>query len=269
VHDDQENQSVLMRYWFMMETGMDAPDCIADLLQNDGPLPLIQGVLFDLDGTLIDSEPVYYESDQAFLARYGIDFTEELNETMFGWGAVDFFNMLQHLFPLSPLNRMPLTERLRLKDEAYLQFGKDRIRPFPGVAAFARLLVGRSVPVAIASGSSPLAIECTLGYAGLGDLFPVMVSTVDVPNGKPAPDIFLEAARRLGVDPSLCLVLEDSVPGVQAAKAAGMACIALPAPDASVGAKGRNPGFAPADMVVHGGATAFDPFMAGQAWRFG
>jgi beta-phosphoglucomutase-like phosphatase (HAD superfamily) len=162
----------------------------------------------------------------------------------------------------------------------------NRIRAFPGVAAFARSLVAKGVPVAIASGSSPLAIERTLVYAGLDDLFPVRVSSVDVPEGKPAPVIFLEAARRLGVDPARCLVLEDSVPGVQSAKAAGMACIALSAPIAQgniddghgtipsdlerAGAdKDLARGFALADLVVVGGAACFVPAMAEQAWRFG
>ena len=244
----------------------------------------ICGVLFDLDGTLIDSEPVYWASDQVFLARYGIDFTVELNETMFGWGAVDFFVKLQELFPLSPLNSMPLAERLRLKDDAYLEYGRGKIRAFPGVASFAQWLVAQGVPVAIASGSSPLAIDRTLEYAGLDGLFPVRISTVEVPRGKPAPDIFLEAARRLGVDPAQCLVLEDSVPGVQAAKAAGMSCIALPDlqngntgaapgttrtdPKGLTGAMLVDPGFTRADMIVAGGAGAFTPGMATETWRF-
>jgi HAD superfamily hydrolase (TIGR01509 family) len=255
----------------MMDAGPDVVGYSAALPQENRLLPLMEGVLFDLDGTLIDSEPVYWENDQVFLARYGIDFTEELNNTMFGWGAVDFFTKLQELFPLSPLNKMPLAERLRLKDEAYLAYAKDRIRAFPGVAAFARWLVALGVPVAIASGSSPLAIERTLGYAGLDGLFAVRVSTVEVARGKPAPDIFLEAARRIGADPSRCLVLEDSLPGVQAAKAAGMACIALPVVQAGNGmvdARNGSAGMAMADMVVTGGAQAFDPAMAVKYWRF-
>jgi HAD superfamily hydrolase (TIGR01509 family) len=258
--------------------------CIGVSPQGKLSQPLIGGVLFDLDGTLIDSEPVYWENDQVFLARYGIDFTEELNESLFGCGAVDFFAKLQELFPLSSLNALPLEERLRLKDEAYLEYARDRIHAFTGVVAFARMLIAQGVPVAIASGSSPLAIERTLGYAGLGGLFAVRVSSVDVPRGKPAPDIFLEAARRLGVNPAMCLVLEDSVPGVQAAKAAGMACIALPAPESNSvtaisetgGSKpGKTtsprmlaPGFSLADLVVAGGAPAFQPSMAFETWRF-
>lgn len=269
----------------MMDTGHHTAGCTGALRHRDVLLPLIKGVIFDLDGTLIDSEPVYWENDQVFLARYGIDFTEELNEAMFGWGAVDFFTKLQQLFPSSPLNEMPLSERLRLKDEAYLELARNRTRVFPGVAVFARNLVAHGVPVAIASGSSPLAIDRTLGYAGLGELFPVRVSAIDVPRGKPSPDIFLEAARRIGVDPALCLVLEDSMPGVQAAKAAGMACIALPAPvlpvhttdkpravnndsDRVEGDKGVACGFAIADMLIPGGAAFFDPAKPERVWRF-
>jgi HAD superfamily hydrolase (TIGR01509 family) len=251
--------------------------------------PRIDAVLFDLDGTLIDSEPVYWESDKVFLAQYGIDFTEELNDAMFGWGAVDFFAHLQKLFPQSPLSSMQFAEKLRLKDEAYLEYGKRLIQPFPGVAAFARQLAAQGVPIAIASGSSPLAIERTLGYAGLHSLFSVRVSALEVARGKPAPDIFFEAALRLGVQPTRCLVLEDSLAGVKAAKAAGMACLALPAQPYTGGAAVRDVvvkaipptkaitpaeadratrDFNLADLIVPGGAAAFSPEMVYAVWSF-
>ncbi len=212
----------------------------------------VAAVLFDLDGTLLDSEPAYYLSDRAFLAEYGIAYDEELNATFTGRGAHAMMREFELTHPGSPLHALPLDERVRLKDEAYARFAPSRVRPFPAVEAFARELSRRGVGLAIASGSSPEVIALMLGANGLGGLFAVRVSSAEVPRGKPEPDVFLEAAKRLGVEPASCLVLEDSRYGVAAAEAAGMACIALPAPGTRV-----LEDFGYADMVVTGGAAAF------------
>lgn len=223
----------------------------------------VEAVLFDLDGTLVDSEPVYWESDRAFLAGYGIDYHGELNAAMVGRGSNEFFREMEALFPASPLNSMSLAERSRRKDEAYLAHARGRLRSFPGVEAFARELRARGIPAAIASGSTPPVIDATLDMLGLGDLFPVRVSGSEVPRGKPEPDVFLEAARRLGTPPAACLVLEDSEPGLMATRAAGMACVALPHPGHP-----RMGVFSGARLVVTGGAAAFVPSLVFERWAF-
>lgn len=213
----------------------------------------VSAVLFDMDGTLLDSEPVYYESEKKFLAGYGIDFAPELKDIFTGRGAAEMFRMLDRMFPDSPLRLVPSPERLRLKDEAYLALAMERVQPFPAVVALALALAGRGVPMAIASGSSPAVIDLMIRKHGLEPLFPVRVSASEVPRGKPEPDVFLEAARRCGVAPAECLVLEDSRLGVAAALAAGMACIALPEPGGSA-----PEAFASADLIVTGGASRLD-----------
>ncbi len=210
----------------------------------------ISAVLFDMDGTLLDSEPVYYESEKVFLAGYGIDFAPELKDTFTGRGAVEMFRMLDRMFPDSPLCQVPSGERLRLKDEAYLTLAVEKVQPFPAVVALAHALARRCISLAIASGSSSEVIELMVRKHGLEPLFPVRVSASEVPRGKPEPDVFLEAARRCGVVPAECLVLEDSRLGVAAACAAGMACIALPEPGVS-----SPEAFTSADLVVPGGAS--------------
>ncbi len=215
---------------------------------------IVSAALFDLDGTLIDSEPTYYESERAFLARYGIDYDEGMAQAFIGRGAVEMFRELERLFPDGPLSSLPFEERLRRKDEAYLALAVGRVRPFPGARALAEALAGRGVPLAIASGSTPEVIRAMARQAGLGALFSAIVSASEVPRGKPEPDVFLEAARRLGVAPGRCLVVEDSRHGVAAALAAGMACVALPAPGSP-----SPEDFLGADMVVQGGAAALDP----------
>jgi len=216
--------------------------------------PPIAAVLFDLDGTVLDSEPAYFESDRSFLAGFGIDYDEALNATFTGRGATEMMLVLERMFPRSPLNALPLPERVRLKDEAFLAYAPSRVRPFAGVVALARRLVERGIAIAIASGSSAPVIDIMLMSSGLDELFRERVSATEVPRGKPEPDVFLEAARRVGVEPAACLVIEDSRHGVAAAHAAGMACVALPAPGT---ADLRD--FASADMIVDGGAAALDP----------
>jgi HAD superfamily hydrolase (TIGR01509 family) len=218
------------------------------------PEPHIGAVLFDLDGTLLDSEPAYFESDRAFLAEYGIDYDEAMNATFTGRGAIEMMLVLEHMFPDSLLNAVPLPERVRLKDEAFLAYAPSRVKPFAGVVTLARRLVARGVVVAVASGSSPSVIDLMLRSSGLDELFRLRVSASEVPRGKPEPDVFLETARRAQVDPASCLVIEDSRHGVAAAHAAGMACIALPA--AGTDDMGD---FASADIIVDGGAAALDP----------
>jgi beta-phosphoglucomutase-like phosphatase (HAD superfamily) len=107
--------------------------------------------------------------------------------------------------------------------------------------------------MAVASGSSPEAITAVLSGTGLDSWFGTAVSADEVANGKPAPDVFLEAARRLGVSPGDCVVVEDAVPGAEAAHAAGMRCVAVP----SVPAQADDPAFARAGLLVRGGQAEF------------
>lgn len=228
------------------------------------PFGRVEAVIFDMDGTILDSEPAYFKSDRAFLASWGIEYDEEFNRSMVGRGAVDFFKELEARHPTSAFNALPLDERLRLKDEYYLREAAGGIPVYGGVRDFIVELKRRGLPAALASGSTPAVILASLTAAGLYELFGAVVSATEVPRGKPAPDIFIEAARRLGVEPSSCLVLEDSRPGVAAAKAAGMSCIALPHPN-----EAGDPAFGAAELVVEGGAAAFRPEAAWASWDFG
>jgi len=215
--------------------------------------PIVSAALFDMDGTLLDSEPAYLESDRAFLAGYGVYYSDELNRGYVGRGSKAMLEDLAARFPDSRLASAPIAELVALKDEAYARYAPGRVRPFPATAALARALAARGVALAIASGSSRSVIDLMIGSDGIGSLFPVRVSSEEVPRGKPEPDVFIEAARRLGVEPGACLVLEDSPYGVAAAKKAGMLCVALPDPAAGLS------GFGAADLVVAGGAARLDP----------
>jgi HAD superfamily hydrolase (TIGR01509 family) len=184
--------------------------------------------VFDLDGTLVDSEPNYFIADRAFLAEYGIDYHDEFRARMVGRGNRELFFHIEREFPDCPLNAMPLERRMALKDQAYLALARSATKAFPEMAKLVAELARRGMPMAVASGSSPEIIDASLECAGLSGFFEVRVSAVEVPKGKPAPDVFLEAARRLGFEPCECLAFEDSRYGVLAAHAAGMACVAAP-----------------------------------------
>ena len=209
-----------------------------------GPNP-VRAVIFDLDGVLVDSEPLLYEAERVALAAYGAELTPAIKEPFIGLGARDVLAALARRFDLD----VDLDELGARKMAAYLDL-VPRVTGFAPTTGLARALQAEGVPLAIASGSTPEAIDAALGAIGLRDAFPVRVSTQEVASGKPAPDVFLLAAWRLDVDPGACLVVEDAVPGVRAARAAGMRCIAIPSVTDPLDAA-----FAEADLLVPGGTA--------------
>lgn len=228
------------------------------------PVQPFRAIIFDLDGTLVDSEPAYMACDRIFLERYGITLEHAHGPGMVGIGAHTFFRMLEDHAPDHPLNAMPLEERINRKHAIFLEIARHGLRAFPGVVSLARLARQAGLPIAIASGSTPEAIEESLELTGLRDLFRLKVSAAEVPHGKPSPDVFIETARRLGLHPAECLVLEDSIPGVEAAKSAGMTCVALPDPSHGI----LTAAFDRADLVLPGGARDFLPGQLPINWRF-
>ncbi|MFE1115532.1 HAD family hydrolase [Streptomyces rochei] len=215
-------------------------------------------VIFDLDGTLVDSEPNYYEAGRQTLAEYGVDdFTWTDHEGYVGISTQETVADWKRRYGL----RAPVEELLAVKNRHYLDLARTSARAYPEMRKFVELLAGEGVPLAVASGSSPEAIAAILARTGLDSLLPTVVSADEVARGKPAPDVFLEAARRLGADPADCVVLEDAAPGAAAAHAAGMRCIAIP----YVAAQADAPEFATAQLLVRGGQSEFSA-RATYAW---
>ncbi|MFD8999478.1 HAD family hydrolase [Streptomyces sp. NPDC059582] len=207
-------------------------------------------VIFDLDGTLVDSEPNYYEAGRQTLAEHGVrDFTWADHERYVGISTLDTVIHWRELYGLST----PADELLAATNLRYLALARASTPAYPQMRAFVELLAAESVPLAVASGSSPEAIEAILVGTGLDAFLRTVVSADEVAHGKPAPDVFLEAARRLGAAPADCVVLEDAAPGAAAAHAAGMRCIAVP----YLAAQADDPGFAAADLVLPGGQREF------------
>lgn len=207
-------------------------------------------VIFDLDGTLVDSEPNYYESGRRTLARHGVpDFTWEEHARFIGIGTLETLEILRDRYALAA----PVEELLAEQNAAYLELARTATEVFPEMRAFVERLHAAGVPMAVASGSSLEAIDAVLAGTGLDALLTTVVSAEEVAHGKPAPDVFLEAARRLGAEPADCVVVEDAAPGALAARAAGMACVAVP----YVALTAHDPAFAGAGLLFPGGQREF------------
>jgi beta-phosphoglucomutase family hydrolase len=216
-------------------------------------MKMIAGAIFDLDGTLINSEDNYYISDKLFLSRYGIDFDDEFRFDMVGRGAAELFRIISERYPENGINAIPIKELLRQKDETYIEYAEGHTEVFPRMLELLESLKARKLPLAIASGSTPAVIGRMLELTGLSSFFDTVVSSVEVARGKPFPDVFVEAARRLGVSPERCLVFEDSQFGVEAAKRAGMYCVAVP----TVFGKALPAVFRSADLLFEDGQESF------------
>ncbi|AZQ32968.1 HAD family phosphatase [Streptomyces cyaneochromogenes] len=207
-------------------------------------------VIFDLDGTLVDSEPNYFEAGRDTLAEHGVPgFTWADHERYVGISTLETVTLWKREYGL----RASVDELLAAKNRRYLELARTSTRAYPQMREFVELLASEGVPMGVASGSSPEAITAILAGTGLDAHLRTVVSADEVDRGKPAPDVFLEAARRLGAVPGDCVVLEDAAPGAAAAHAAGMRCIAIP----YVAAQADAPEFATADLLLRGGQGEF------------
>jgi len=191
---------------------------------RDGPAEgLGIGVIWDLDGTLADTEDAHFRAWGALLREHGRELTWEAFKPTFGLSNP---NVLQALLDPS-LSEIELEGLSRHKESIFRARSRGAIRAMPGALALVRHLQALGVPQAVGTSAPPENIPFVLGALGVEDAFPVTVARVQVERGKPFPDNFVRAAERLQVPPSSCVVLEDAPAGIEAAKAGGMRCIAL------------------------------------------
>lgn len=208
----------------------------------------VKAVIFDMDGVLVDSEPLLFEAERVMLADHGAELTEDIKRQFIGLGGYEVIQALLDHFGLEG-DVQQLGQR---KLEIYMELART-VPGFTPTAELARLLHADRIPLAIASGSTPDGIATCLAAIDLTEEFPVQVSTMSVARGKPAPDVFLAAAEQLDVPPANCVVIEDAAPGVMAAHAAGMRCIAIPSIIDPL-----DPAFRTADLLVAGGMADAD-----------
>jgi beta-phosphoglucomutase-like phosphatase (HAD superfamily) len=212
-------------------------------------------LLLDLDGTLVDSEAVHAESiDRCFRAR-GLLLSAEERDFVVGHAWQEIFAHLRVEARLGISLRALQDEAIALK-ERELRAGTLQMPVMPGGAALVVNMHEREVPVAIVSGSCRAEIEQVLPRLGVAERLSFYLGAEDYPRGKPAPDGYLLAARRLGVAPDRCLVVEDSHAGIASARAAGMRVIATRGANPPPGAPGHQDQGA-AHRIV-GGLDAID-----------
>jgi HAD superfamily hydrolase (TIGR01509 family) len=194
---------------------------------------VIAAVVFDLDGVIIDSEEVWEEVRRGYVAEYGREFLPDTQDRMMGMSTPEWS---RHLAEEVGVPRTPAQVAADVLDRMAARYRADLPLIEGSVAAVRRL--GERFTLGLASSSARILIDQVLATAGLADAFAVTLSTEEVPRGKPAPDVYLTAAEKLGLTPAQCAAVEDSSNGLRSAAAAGMAVIAVPhgvyppAPDA-------------------------------------
>lgn len=193
-------------------------------------LPRMRAAIFDMDGLLIDSEPLWRKAEVEVFATVGLHLTEAECEETTGLRIDEVVGYRHGQKPWEDPPQRVIVERIV---DRLIELVRERGEPLPGVDHAITRCRADGLRLALASSSPRRIIDATLARLGLADTFEVVASAEDDRYGKPHPAVFLRCAELLGVPPTECLVLEDSLNGVIAAKAARMTCVAVPEkPDA-------------------------------------
>src|SRR5262245_16251728 len=187
------------------------------MMTNWTPPPGTTGLIFDCDGTLADTMPAHFKAWTAMLGRYGIPFPEV---RFYAMGGMPTASIIRVLAADAGVSVTDIDAMVREKERGFLTH-LDAVTAIEPVLAVARAYRGK-LPIAVASGGYRDTITRTLDRLGVRDWFGAMVVAEDTPRHKPEPDVFLEAARRLGVSAEGCGVFEDTDIGLEAASRAGM-----------------------------------------------
>ena len=187
-------------------------------------IPTVQAILFDLDGLMVDSEPHSLASWQAVMARRGVTLEPSVLDSILGQRLIETARLFVERYNLSDA-----PEQLSQEKESYqIAHLNGQVKPMPGLSVLLDDVERRGVRTTVASSGARAYVQAVLDEIHLQHQFETLITAEDVTHGKPAPDVFLLAARAVDVPPEQCLVLEDAPSGIQAAKSAGMRCIAIP-----------------------------------------
>lgn len=188
---------------------------------------MISAALFDMDGLMIDSDRTISRACETVLKEYGLE--PQLNDRGIvhtpGISAVDNWRNLVKVYSIDA----DINELANRKNRLHTEYMKQGVDAMPGLMGLLPMLREHDIKMAIASSSKRELVKYVVSYLGIQQYFDEIVAGGEIPQGKPAPDIFLAAAVKLSVDPTDCVVFEDAIDGVRAAKAGGMACVAIPA----------------------------------------
>ncbi len=190
---------------------------------------MLRAVLFDMDGVLVDSEPLHFESEGRVFGALGIEVTLAERHSFVGMAADGMWKYLKETYSL----KQPVTDLVEYDEQSRVRYfsGLSRIPAVPGAGELLQDLAARGIRLALVSSSSEAIIGIMMEKTGFGRYFDLKINGRSVKNGKPAPDIFLSAAKLLGEEPRECVVIEDSRNGVRAAVSAGMKCVGFRNPN--------------------------------------
>lgn len=183
-----------------------------------------KAVIFDMDGVLVDSYDAHLESWLVMAEEQGQSFTKEHFNQVFGRTS---FEIIAELWENCDFSREEMIEMDDRKEVIFRKILQKNFPAMPGIKELVVALDEAGFQLAVGSSGPPENIEFVLNALGLKDRFDAIVTGKDVTRGKPDPEVFLTAAKKVGVDPSRCVVVEDAPPGIQAAHAGGIRCIGL------------------------------------------
>lgn len=200
-------------------------------------------VIFDMDGVLVNSEPHYVRIEKENFEILGLKISDKEHQSYQGSATDHMWRAIKEKHSLDK----PLKELVEMTNRmTYPWFESlETIEPIPGVKELIEFLYSRNIPLAVASSSYPDVIELILTKTDLEKYFQFIVNSTMVGFSKPAPDIFLHAAKLLKVNPKNCMVIEDSTNGIKAAKSAGMFCIAFASPGSELQDQSK------ADLIIN------------------
>lgn len=183
---------------------------------------MLKAVIFDMDGVIIDSEPLHYEVNQQIFENYGLNISEQEYSSFIGISNQQMWTTIKAKYQIS----LTVSALVELQQKGNLDYLKNSDeKPMPGILKLLNDLQIHRVKIGLASSSPREYIDLVLKKFAMASFFQVVVSGEDVKNSKPAPDIFLQASKLINTKPEDCLVIEDSNHGVISAKSAGMKCI--------------------------------------------
>ncbi len=185
---------------------------------------MIKAVIFDMDGVMIDSEPLWEKTERILLARRDIEYTPTYRDQIVGLNQNDSGKLLVDTFELKEKVEDVISERVEILTAIY----EEELEVVSELIPLLEDLRDNQFKLAVASSSPLRVINFVLDMFSLHEYFPIVVSGECTDDGKPHPAIYLHTADRLEVEPSECVAIEDSINGVRSAKAAGMYCIAVP-----------------------------------------
>ena len=202
----------------------------------------LKAVIFDMDGVILDSEPIYYQIETKFFGNLGISISDEEYHTFVGLSMMEMCRRIKNNHNL----KEEIETLVKSNNEVVFQHfsNSENLQSTPFLEQFMQNLLENNIKLAVASSSSKKLIEVILEKLILKKYFKICVSGNEVKNGKPAPDVFLYTANLMNVNPEECLVIEDSTNGVKAAKSAEMMCVGFQ------NSNSGNQDLSDADMII-------------------